>query len=52
MKKNYIAPTTICIDLHAANMIAVSLNNTESVNSSNMSNYTQDAREDQGWDVW
>ena len=52
MKKVYNAPTTLCVKLRAANMIALSLNGSEKVTSSNMSGFEQNARTNNSWDIW
>lgn len=52
MKKIYISPSVEVIKVNQQNMIAVSLDNGETITPSNMSDYTQDTKEDNGWDIW
>ena len=52
MNKLYNAPVTVCVKLRATNMIALSLNGSEKVSSSNMSDFEQNARSNNSWDIW
>lgn len=53
MKKVYSAPKLLCIELHATNMIALSLDGSESITSSNMSDYEQNVKGNSpSYNVW
>ena len=53
MKKKYIAPAILCVELHAKKMMALSLNDYESIDSSNMSEYQQDVKVNSSrYNVW
>ena len=53
MKKKYIAPAVLCVELNATNMIALSLNGEEKVNSSNMGDYEQNVKGNTSrYNVW
>ena len=46
MKKIYIAPSTLSVELRAAKMMAVSLVDDETISSGNVGDYEFNARED------
>ena len=53
MKKIYKAPLTTCMKVHATKMIALSLNESENVTSSNASNYEQNVKVNRSdYNVW
>lgn len=53
MKKKYIAPATTCVKLQATNMIALSLDNQEKVNSENRNDYEQNVKASTSrYNVW
>ena len=45
MKKIYNAPTSFCVELRTLKMMALSLNGSESVTSSNSSDFEQNVKE-------
>ena len=45
MKKIYNAPTSFCVELRTTNMMALSLNGSESITSSNISDFEQNVKE-------
>ena len=45
MKKIYNAPTSFCVELRTTNMMALSLNGSESINSGNISDFEQNVKE-------
>ena len=45
MKKIYNAPTSFCVELRTLKMMSLSLNNTDPITSSNMSDYEQNVKE-------
>ena len=52
MKKKYIAPAVLCVELNATNMIALSLKS-ESIDSENMVNYEQNVKGNTSrYNVW
>ena len=44
MKQTYISPKFLTVELHTENLMALSMNNTEQINSSNMNDYEQDVK--------
>lgn len=44
MKKTYISPKFLTVELRTMNMMALSMNNTEQINNSNMNDYVQDVK--------
>ena len=45
MKKTYMAPTTLCVELRANKMMALSVTD-QTIDSGNMDQFDQDSRED------
>ncbi len=57
MKKIYIAPSTLSVELRAAKMMAVSLVDDETISSRNVDDYEFNARDDNnnsnnGGNIW
>ena len=58
MKKIYTAPSTFSIELRATKMMALSLDKDKTIDSGNVGEYDQDAREDNfntnsnGGNIW
>jgi len=44
MKKTYISPKFLTVELRTMNMMALSMNNTEQIDNSNMNDYEQDVK--------
>ena len=44
MKKTYISPKFLTVELRTVNMMALSMNSTEQITSSNFEDYVQDAK--------
>ena len=45
MKKIYISPNLLTVELHATNMMALSLNGNESIDTGNFDEYEQNTKE-------
>ena len=44
MKKTYISPKFLTVELRTVNMMALSMNSTEQITSSNFEDYVQDVK--------
>ena len=44
MKKTYISPKFLTVELRTVNMMALSMNSTEQITSSNIDDYVQDVK--------
>jgi len=44
MKKTYISPKFLTVELRTVNMMALSINSTEQITSSNTNDYVQDVK--------
>ena len=44
MKKTYISPKFLTVELRTVNMMALSMNSTEQITSSNYEDYVQDVK--------
>ena len=44
MKKTYISPKFLTVELRTVNMMALSINSTEQITSSNINDYVQDVK--------
>ena len=44
MKKTYISPKFLTVELRTVNMMALSMNSTEQITSSNIDGYVQDVK--------